>query len=260
MKSLPQLLSALGLNAVPAAGWFVGSWSAGTTLGVYWFENVAASLFIAARIALHRKSHPCRGHAHYQPRDKERRGRKCSFLEYFLTISLIFSGAHGFFLGMIILVLTLNGHGAEVGLNLRELGTGCGLVFAMLAADFTFDLRKLQAQPFAWIERMADANLGRVVVVHLSLIFGLAAVAFTGANRAFFTVFIVLKTMADLSTRVPQWNPDKPPAWLCRIMDRVPNAQAGKAKGKPQTFEEFWIADKADEVARLAANERPAQN
>ncbi len=247
------------MNAVPAAGWFAGGWSAGTTLGVYWFETVAASLLIAARIALHRKWNPCRGHTHYQPRDKERRGAKRSFLEYFLTISLIFSGAHGFFLGMIILVLTLNGHGAEVGLNPRELGAGCGLVFAMLAANFTFDLRGLHNQPFARIERMADANLGRVVVVHLSLIFGMAAVAFTGANKSFFAVFIVLKTMADLASRLPQWNPAKPPGWLCHIMDRIPNAQASKTKGKPQTFEEFWIADKADEVARLAANERPAK-
>jgi len=259
VKSLPQLLSTLGLNAVPAAGWFVGSWSAGTTLGVYWFENVAASLLIGARIALHRKWNPCRGHTQYQPRDKERRGAKRSFLEYFLTTSLVFSAAHGFFLGMIILVLTLNGHGAEVGLNFRELATGCGLVLAMLAADFAFDLRGLRAQPFAWIERQADANLGRVVVVHLSLIFGMAAVAFTGANTAFFGVFIVLKTMADLSARLPQWNPDKPPTWLCRIMDRVPNTQSGKAKDKRQTFAEFWVADKADEAARLAANERPAR-
>jgi hypothetical protein len=260
VKNLQQLLSTLGLNAVPAMGWFVGSWSAGTTLGVYWFENVAASLLIGARIALHRKWSPRRGHTYYQPRDKESRGTKRSFLSYFLTTSLVFSAAHGFFLGMIIFVLTMNGHGAEVGLNWRELGTGCGLVLAMLVADFTFDLRRLHIQPFAWIERLSNANLGRVVVVHLSLIFGMAAVAFTGANTAFFGVFIGLKTMADLAARLPQWNPEKPPAWLCHIMDRIPNAQAGKRKGQPQTFEEFWIADKADEIARLASNDRPAKD
>jgi hypothetical protein len=260
VKALPQLFASLGTNAVPAAGWFFGSWSAGTTLGVYWFENVVASLLIGARIALHRKWSPCRGHTHYQPRDKERRGAQRSFLQYFLTTSLVFSVAHGFFLGMIIFVLTANGHGDEVGLNGRELATGCGLVAAMLVGDFAFDLRRLRAQPFAWLERQAEGNLGRVVVVHLSLIFGMAAVAFTGANKAFFGVFIGLKTMADLSMRLPQWNPARPPAWLCRIMDRVPNAQAGKNKGRPQTFEEFWIADKADEIARLAANERPARD
>ena len=61
MNQLARLLSSLGLNAVPAAGWFLGDWSAGTTLAVYWFENVAASLLIAARICLHRRVASKRG-------------------------------------------------------------------------------------------------------------------------------------------------------------------------------------------------------
>lgn len=172
------------------------------------------------------------------------------FLGSFLQTSLIFSGAHGIFLGVILGVLTANGHGAEIGLNGREVFTGCGLVLVFLAGDFVADLPGLKKRPFAWIEGLADRNLGRVVVVHLSIIFGLAAVAFTGMNRAFFTVFLVLKTMADLASRLPQWNPKTPPAWLCRVMDKVPNAQPGK------TFAEFWVADKAAEIARREANER----
>jgi len=251
MNQLARLLSSLGLNAVPAAGWFLGDWSAGTTLAVYWFENVAASLLIAARIFLHRRVAPKKGHWHYQPREGANRGAGGPYLGSFLQTSLIFSGAHGFFLAMFVFVLTANGHGAEIGLNGREVLGGCGLVSIFLVGDFLADLRGLRNRPFAWVERLADANLGRVVVVHLSIIFGVAAAAFTGANRSFFSAFLVLKTMADLASRLPQWNPETPPAWLCRVMERLPNVHPG------ETFEQFWVADKAKEIARREANEQP---
>ena len=56
-----HLLSLLAVNAVPAAGWFIADWSAGTTLVVYWFETVAASLFVVARIVVHQRLSPRRG-------------------------------------------------------------------------------------------------------------------------------------------------------------------------------------------------------
>ena len=57
-----HLLTLVAVNAVPAAGWFIEDWSAGTTLLVYWFENVAACLFVAARIVVHQRLSPRRGH------------------------------------------------------------------------------------------------------------------------------------------------------------------------------------------------------
>jgi hypothetical protein len=252
LQKSAQILSSLGVNFIPAGGWFFEGWSAGTTLGVYWFENVAASLLVAWRIQIHRRVAPCRGHVHYQPRKAAKRGAAGSFLAYFLPSSLIFSAAHGFFLAMFVFVLTMNGHGAEVGVDWRSLLEGCGLVLALLLAGFAIDLWSLRNKSFAWIERMAELNLSRVVLVHLTIIFGLAAAAFTGVNKAFFMVFIGLKTLSDLAGHLPQWNPAVPPAWLCRVMEKLPNAYPGK------TFAEFWVDDKKEEVARLAANEKPA--
>jgi hypothetical protein len=42
-------LTLLAVNAIPAAGWFLAGWPAGTTLVVYWFETVAACAFVSAR-------------------------------------------------------------------------------------------------------------------------------------------------------------------------------------------------------------------
>jgi len=231
----------------------MAGWTAGTALAIYWFENVAASLFMAAKILLHRSYVPCEGHFRYRPRTDGKRasGPTGTYLSSFLPISLIFSGAHAIFLFGLLFVLTQNGHGAELGLNFHNILQGCGLVILILLVNFLADLPGLREKPFLWIENEASGNLGRVVLVHLTIIFGMFAVAMTGATRAFFAVFAGLKILADLTGVLPHWNPTTPPPWLCRLMDRMPNAYP------TMTFEQFWKKDAAEELAREAANEKP---
>ncbi len=255
MKSLLQLLTTLALNAVPALGWFIGDWNAGTLLAIYWFENVVATLFIAARILVHRRLAPCRGHFEYEPRKGAERGRRGSFLAGYMTLTLVFSGAHGIFLGVIILILTQNGHGAEMGLDWDEVAKGCGGVLLFLTIGLLMDLPGLGKKKFFWIEQMADRHLARIVIVHLSIIFGMLAVAMTNATRAFFGVFVGFKTLNDLAIALPQYDPEEPPRWLSRAMDKVPDV-SGKPLRK-ETFAEFWKRDKADEIERRRKNDLP---
>lgn len=187
MKKLLQSLALLGVNSVPALGWFVEGWSAGTMLVIYGSENVAACLLVSLRIALHGRGTPRRGN-----------------------------------------------------------------VLLFRAFDFLVDLRGLRGRPFLWIEPVADRNLARAVMVHLTIVFGMLGVALTGATRAFFGVFVALKTLNDLSAVLPQWNPATPPRWMCGAMERLPNAHPG------QTFAEFWARDQEEEErARREGNEQP---
>jgi hypothetical protein len=253
VKGLTQLLTSLGINAVPAVGWFFEGWSSGTTLATYWFENVMMSLFIAAKILLHRRAVPCRGHFKYEAKEGAKQGPPGSYLKSFLPISLIFSAAHGFFLFAIIGLLTVNGKADLVAIDWRSLATGCVLVLVFLIIDFLIELPGLKNKTFFWIEQKANANFSRVCVVHMVLIFGMFGVALTGSNQAFFAVFVVLKTLCDLSSVIPQWDPKEPPLWLCKIMDKAPR----DPKYKNMTFAEFWRQDKDGEIARRLANEKP---
>src|SRR5687767_10684630 len=100
---LRSFLTALGLNAVPAAGWFFAEWSAATTLVVYWLETLIGSLLVGSRILLHRRVRPSQGHWDYQaPKGHEhkpltRHGR-ATYLTAFLVPALAFTFAHGIFL------------------------------------------------------------------------------------------------------------------------------------------------------------------
>jgi Family of unknown function (DUF6498) len=246
-----HLLALVAVIAVPAAGWFIEDWSAGTTLAVYWFENVAACLFAAARIVAHQRLSPRRGHFSYQAPTADRRGSQSSFVKGFLVTSLVFSAAHGLFLGFILFMLNHNGERDLAYVDWRSVRLGCVIVLVFLILDFVVDLPGLRRWSFVQIEQTANRGLRRVVVVHLTLIFGLFGAAMTGAPSTLFGVFVVLKTLYALTLVLPQWEPAAPPSWLSRVMNRLPNVHPG------ERFEDHWVKDRADETKRRDRNEQP---
>lgn len=251
MTRIVHLLILLGVNAIPVAGWFVDGWSAGTTLAVYWFENVAAGLFVSARIAIHQRWSPRHGHFRYRAPKSDRHRSRRSFVEGFLVTSLAFSAAHGVFLGVILLVLDNNGQTDLADVNWRSIGLGCMSVLVFLTTDFGVDLVRLRQWSFWQIEQTAYRGLGRVAVVHLTLVIGMFGVAVTDAPSALFGVFVVLKTLYSLSMVLPQWEPVTAPEWLSRTVNRLPNALRG------ERFEDVWARDRAEETERRARNEQP---
>jgi hypothetical protein len=245
-----HLLALLAVNAIPAAGWFIDGWSAGTTLVVYWFENVAVCLFVAARIIANQRSSPRRGHFKYQAPKSAGRGSQTSFVKGFLVTSLAFSAAHGVFLGVILFVLDHNGQAGLAGVVWHQVRNGCIGVLVVLAIEFALDLPALRRWTFWQIELTANRSLGRVAVVHLTLVLGMFGAVMTDAS-ALFGVFIVLKTLNALSMALPQWEPTTPPKWLSRVLNRLPNVHRG------EDFEDSWARERADEAERRTKNEQP---
>ena len=233
-----HLLALLAVNAIPAAGWFIEGWSAGTTLVVYWFENVAVCLFVAARIIATRRASPRRGHFKYQAPKSAGRSSQTSFLSGFLVTSLVFSAAHGVFLGLILFMLAHNGQDHLAGVAWHQVRNGCIGVLVILAIEFAVDLPALRRWTFWQVEQIANRSLGRVVVVHLTLVLGMFGAVMTDAS-ALFGVFIVLKTLNALSMALPQWEPRTAPRWLSR------------------KFADAWDEERANEAARRVENEQP---
>lgn len=252
ISAITHVVTMLAVIAVPALGWFVDGWSGATTLVVYWFETLAGSLLIAVRIVLHRRWTPRRGHYRYEPPTTNKRGPKSSsFLSGFLISTLVFTSAHGLFLAVIVFLANHNGQEGLSEIDWRATGYGCLIVTGLLCVDLGLDVAHLRRWSFWQIEHTAHRAFSRVIVVHLTLIFGLFGLAMTGASSALFGIFVALKTLASLSFVLPQWEPNRPPQWLSRVMNRVPSAQPEKR------FEEFWAEDRAHERARRERNEQP---
>lgn len=77
---MAHVLTLLGVIAVPVIGWFAADWSGATTLVVYWFETLAVCGFICARLALHRRWKPLRGHFDYRGPSEGRSAQTSSFI------------------------------------------------------------------------------------------------------------------------------------------------------------------------------------
>lgn len=254
-----HVLAMLGVIAVPALGWFTQDWAGGTTLAVYWFETVAACLFIIARIALHQHWSPRRGHFNYNApggegavyRSGRRRKPLSTYMSSFAVISLSFCGFHGLFLGTVLFLLNHNHVGHLVQVDWRSVGFGCLSVLAFMTIDFLVDLSSLRRWPFRQLEQVGSQALSRVMVIHMTLLIGFLGIAITGAPSTFFGVFVALKTMAALSTALPQWQPTQPPKWLSSVLNKVPNVHPGKR------FEDHWAEEQTEERQRMEANEQP---
>lgn len=226
-----RLFLAGGQNAVPLSGWFLGGWSSGTTLALFWFENLLLTVFIAARVAAHWRATRKRGH------DK-------GFLTHFLVVSLGFTVGHGVFLALVLGLILPD------SVNRADLVSGVQWMLGVQAASLVLDLWFLGDWPFAEIRARTDWMLGRVVMVHLSILFGMFLYAAMDQPWWFFSVFIGLKTLLDISGLLPRWRqPKDPPAWLTSSMDAIRPAR------DKESFADYWRRQSKLEAEKHAGDE-----
>ena len=258
ISSGARVVQALGLNSIPVVGLFLGGWSTGTTLALYWVESVVATIFIAIRILVHRRLTRKAGHWSVDVRQTSTRvspGRPVrgtsTLFASFLAVMLSFTAAHGLFLAVILFGVLPQVGVPGTRLALGDLRRGTQAIAVWLGAGLVFDLVGIRSRPFRWIEGLTQAALSRVLVVHLTIILGMGAVLLTGVPVALFLVFAAFKTLVDLGSVLPQQDvPREPPRWT-RFLDRYQGAKPG------ETFTQYWRRSVDKDRRREEANERP---
>lgn len=212
-----NLLFVLAVNAVPLYGVRELGWSASTVVVLYWFENLLIAVFTCARIALHRKLTRKRGHWRQgqlgtKVNDKP---STAGLLGEFATMAFVFTLAHGIFVWGFVAIAT--DHGSEViwQFSRAQFLQGAQWMAITLAADFLVDALTMRGRSFAWIRAYVDKRMGRVLLMHFVIIFGMGAMMFTESAYAMLYVFIGLKTLWDLAasnaSSDPAALPEQPP-------------------------------------------------
>lgn len=223
MRRWTKAFELLGVNSIPVVGVLFGDWSNSTALAVYWLENLIASLLVASRLALHR-----RWQAPSPPGARATLARRPGEL---LITAIPFTLAHGLFLAFIFLMVT------KLTPDLQQLQRAAMALVAFQGLAFGIDLWTLGSWPAARVNERADHLMGRVVLVHLSIIIGMFLFMWLERPGAFFGFFVGCKVLGDLATFLPavdQGTPQAPPRWLAAIMRRFPRQRG-------ETFEEYWV-------------------
>jgi len=236
---LGRLLQVLGLNAVPVAGFFGEGWSSGTALATYWVEGVLVIPFLAARIALHRRRTRKRGHYRAPGFSNQKADAppaplgSGTLLGGYLAVAIPFTLVHGVFLALLLFLFLPREFGPESSVSLPDLGMGTIGVLAFLVLGFAIDLVALGDRSFRWMEVVTQRAMGRIFVVHMTILFGMGAAAFLHAPSALFGVFAGLKTLFDLGSAFPHRELAlEPPRWA-KLLDRLP------VKGG-ESFADYW--------------------
>ena len=250
---LGRLAQVLGLNAVPVAGFFGQGWSPGTALAIYWVESLLVIGFVSTRVALHRRWTRKAGHFRTPTFTQQKAGvarplGSGSLLASYLTVAIPFTLAHGFFLGMLLFLFLPQAFGATAAVSLGDLGKGVVGVLAFLVVGLAMDLVSLRERSYRWVELVTQRAMGRIFVVHMTIIFGVGAAAFFHAPTAIFGLFAGLKTLFDLGGALPQRELAlEPPRWLA-FLDRF-KGQDG------ESFSAYWRRTEEAERAIRAENE-----
>jgi hypothetical protein len=256
------LLRVLGLNAVPVGGVMLAGWSTGTGLALYWCETLIGTAANAVRIARHRRLTGKRGHYRGQlgvevnagddpPARRGGRGRTQwkSFLTEYLVGSLVFTFAHGLFLAIILGAVVKSWPAKE------DLLFGLAGMALFQVGGLAIDLFSLREWPFARLKFQVQSAMGRVVLVHVAIIFGMGLVIWLDKPGSFFWVFGGLKTLSDIgglfaSKSAAQAGasaaPAAPPKWAKSVIGKI-------APG--EDFDAYWKRERERELAEAAADE-----
>ena len=240
-------------NAIPIYGVQRLGWSATNVLVMYWLENLLVAVFTCLRVALHRGLTRKRGHWRSGQLGSSSNGRlsKAGLLGEYATVAFVFTFAHGVFVAAIALLLASKHPGDPLWrFSWVAFRQGAQMLSLVLAAGFVADLPGLRARTFAWIKDVVQQRMGRVLILHLTIILGMAAMAATDSPLGLLYVLIGLKALWDLAlTRVVAAPvPAQPPRWLLKLGDRI-----GKGKGGATALAGQWSASL--EAARRQAIE-----
>jgi len=240
---------ALLINVVPLVGVLYFHWSAINVLVLYWFENLLIGFCTLIRLFAHRAWTRKRGYWRHSNRlgiQVNDKPAEMGLIGEYAIATFGFTFAHGVFVGAIALIVHQNyPDQAMWQLSWQQVLRGALAIAVFLGIELVVDLTRIRGASFAALRDYAQARMGRVIVLHLAIIFGMFAMAMSHSPMGILYVLIGIKACADLlgvATRGAPRIADSdtpPPAWAMRMADKL-----GKDKGGAAGLQKQWQAER----------------
>ena len=257
MGFLAALLYALLMNGLPLAAVVYTGGSPAILLLLYWFETVLMVVTGAIRIVLHRRATAKAGHyidaATSSNKESDAAsvraalGRENDFLKGFLSITVIFTIAHGVFVLALVFLFKIAGP-----VSWDDARWALNYVIVVQGIFLLWDLPQIRGWSFAQLGMRVGQVQIRVLVTQLGLIFGLMAAGATGSAWGLVGTFVGMRALCDACIAGLQGfikRRDLPPG-LARFL-------AKRSKQSVESLEAEFDALKRDGAEVEALLERP---
>jgi hypothetical protein len=188
--SFVRLVQTLLVNSVSIIGVYRLHWPVGTALALYWSENLMTGVIVIGSTALFR----------IHQGNTEDQGPGTSVGEV-AAITLVFNAAHFVFL-LVFLGVMLPRVAPMERFERTSFTQGVAFIASLLLLEFIVAVLRMRRTSAAQLQQSVSSYLQRITVLHLTIIFGMFALALFGRARAFFAVFAGLKMIVDASRRV----------------------------------------------------------
>ena len=191
----PSALVLIGANLVPLVGVAAFHWTVFSVLLLYWCENVVVGAFNVLRMAT------------ASPQNVVSDVAKFFFIPFFIVHYGMFTMIHGLF------VLTLFGPHEHLAFSpaalveaVRAAGVWPAVLAMVLSHGFSFVHNYLASGEFrrASVQQLMAQPYARVMVLHVTILFGGFAAKAVGAPAAALVVLITLKTAIDLHAHLAE--------------------------------------------------------
>jgi len=197
-----NLLFVLLTNGVPLYGVKLLGWSATTVLVLFWFENLLTAVFTCIRIAVHRQLTRKRGH--WRPGQLgllvNGKPSRSGLLGEYATMAFVFTLAHGVFVWLIVVFIGSDHEEAIWQFSAAQFRQGAGWIALTLALNLIADLAGIKNRSYAELKSYVQVRMGRIFVLHFTIILGMFAMLATKSPYAILYMLIAFKTLWELAT------------------------------------------------------------
>lgn len=212
-SSIGAVVALVLANLIPLVGVLFLGWSVWAILVLYWLENGVIGLFNVARIA-RAEGTETTGHARLTINGRAASAMsRAALVPFFLVHYGIFWVVHGVFVMAMPVFGAMGGaarDGGPGGLGgVEPLAVLVALVALVISHGVSFWFNFLGRGEYRRVTPSGQmfAPYGRLVVLHVTIIFGALAISSTGAPAAAVAILVGLKLVLDLGLHLAEHRP-----------------------------------------------------
>jgi len=191
LRLTPSIVALILANAFPVVGVLFLGWTVFPLLLLYWLENVIVGAFNVAKMML------------AQPGDLLRWAGKAFLIPFFMVHFGMFTYVHGMMLFALFGPKPMDPfgfvHTVPAVIRANQLGWGVANLIGSHGLSFFWNYLRNGEYQRASLQVLMGQPYSRVIVLHLTVLFGGWIVLLLGSPVGALMILIVLKTAADLS-------------------------------------------------------------